>query len=83
VSYDIRWVGAFDPQLFHSVSQRVRMHTEGLSRAVCALRAGAGSVDWTTSGAFRVVSLRSQRFKRSLNPSLLRAMVHVKESPRA
>jgi hypothetical protein len=24
--------GAFDPQLFHSVSQRIRMHTESLSR---------------------------------------------------
>src|SRR6266550_9170706 len=29
--------GAFDPQLFHSVSQRIRMHTKSLRGAVCAL----------------------------------------------
>ena len=68
--------GAFNPQLLHSVSQRIRMHTESLGSAVCALYHAASLQE----NGGDVITLN---FVKSLKSrSRLSGLDHVRHFPR-
>ena len=63
--------GAFDTQLFHSVSQRIRMHTKSLCGAVCTFNHAASLLQYGADmGSFNIFQgFKRSRWRRRLTPA--------------